>query len=84
MKRAGMAIVIVLAVSGCDSIFQNHYAEYAPTETGVLTRPWFERDRPAEITPVYCYRTLVEMECFDQAMVGTERPAVWTYRSARP
>ena len=84
MKRVGMAIAIVLAASGCESIFQNHYAEHAPTETKVLTRPWFDREIPATMKPVYCYKTLVEMECFDQAMVGTERPTVWTYQSTKP
>lgn len=84
MKRLGLAVAIGLAVSGCGSIFQNHYAEYAPTETTVFTRPWFDRDQPTELKPIYCYKTLVELECFDQAMVGSERPAVWTYRSVKP
>lgn len=83
MKRIGLALIIGLAVSGCGNIFQNHYAEYAPTETQILARPWFDRDNPSELEPVYCYKTLVEMECFDQAMVGSERPAVWTYRSTK-
>ena len=84
MKRLGLAVVVALSVSSCGSVFQNHYAEYEPTETKVLTRAWFERDNPAQLEPVYCYKTLVEMECFDQAMVGSERPAVWTYRAVKP
>ena len=71
-------------VSGCDTldiVFQDHYYGHAPTETDVIKRPWFERDQPTNLEPVYCYKTLVELECFDQARVGDERPAVWTYKA---
>ena len=70
-------------VSGCDTldmVFQDRYSEHAPTETKVLKRPWFERENPTQLEPVYCYKTLVELECFDKARAGDERPAVWTYK----
>ncbi len=77
----------LFAGGGCDTldtIFQERYSEHAPTETKVLTRPWFERDNPTNLEPVYCYKTLVELECFDKARSGDERPAVWTYQSVKP
>jgi hypothetical protein len=73
----------VSLVSGCgtlDMVFQDRYSENAPTETKVLKRPWFDRDNPTQLEPVYCYKTLVELECFDKARAGDERPAVWTYK----
>jgi hypothetical protein len=71
----------VSLVSGCgalDTVFQDRYPENAPTETKVLNRPWFKRENPTQLEPVYCYKTLVELECFDKARANDERPAVWT------
>ena len=71
-------------VSGCDTldnIFQDHYSSHAPTETDVIKRPWFERDQPTNMEPVYCYKTLVELECFDHPRAGDARPAVWTFKA---
>ena len=61
-------------------VFQDRYSGHARTETKVLKRPWFDRDNPTQLEPVYCYKTLVELECFDKARAGDERPAVWTYK----
>lgn len=79
-----MFCVILVAESGCgslDSVFQDHYSEYEVTETDIVTRPWFERDNPTKLQPIYCYKTLVQHECFDKARSNDERPAVWTYKS---
>ena len=89
MKRfwlmiATTAPVFAAACDPLDTIFKDRYSEHAPTETKVLERPWFKRDNPTKLEPVYCYKTLVELECFDHARPGDERPAVWTYRAARP
>ena len=89
MRQLLPVVVLVGTVSlviGCDSldiVFEDHYSGYAPTETGVLKRPWFERDKPTNLEPVYCYKTLVELECFNSARQGDERPAVWTYKAVR-
>ncbi|MEL0019633.1 MAG: hypothetical protein VW709_07135 [Rickettsiales bacterium] len=89
MKRLLPILFLTLAfgATGCgalDTIFQERYSEHAPTETKVLTRPWFERDKPTNLEPVYCYKTLVELECYDKARPGDERPAVWTYQAVKP
>ena len=89
MRQLLSVVVLVGTVSlviGCDTldlVFQEHYSEYALTETDVLKRPWFRRDKPTNLEPVYCYKTLVELECFDSARQEDERPAVWTYKAVR-
>ena len=89
MRQLLPVVVLVGTVSlviGCDSLdilFEDHYSGYAPTETGVLKRPWFERDKPTNLEPVYCYKTLVELEYFDSARQEAERPAVWTNKAVR-
>ena len=89
MRQLLPVVVLVGTVSlvfGCDTldiVFQEHYSEYALTETDVLKRPWFRRDKPTNLEPVYCYKTLVELECFDSARQEDERPAVWTYKAVR-
>ncbi len=79
MTRFSIFVFFTIFLVACE----NHYAEYAPSETDVLSRPWLKRDNPAALEPVYCYKTLVELECFDKAQAGTERPAVWTYQPAK-
>ena len=89
MRQLLPVVVLVGTVSlviGCDTldlVFQEHYSEYALTETDILKRPWFRRDKPTNLGPVYCYKTLVELECFDSARQEDERPAVWTYKAVR-
>lgn len=84
LSVAVLAVSLLLAGCGSlDMIFQDHYSEYEPTETQVLKRPWFTRENPTKLEPVYCYRTLVKHECFDQVRPGDERPAVWTYRGVK-
>ena len=89
MRQLLPVVVLVGTVSlliGCDTldiVFQDHYSEYSPTETGVLKRPWFKRDKPTNLELVYCYKTLVELECFDSVREGDERPAVLTYKAVR-
>ena len=89
MRQLLSVVVLVGTVSlviGCDTldiVFQEHYSEYALTETDVFKSPWFERDKPTDLEPVYCYKTLVELECFENARPGDERPAVWTYKAVR-
>ena len=70
----------VFLLSGCDT-FGTHNSERTLTETGVIKRAWFERDQPTNIEPIYCYKTLVELECFDRVREKDERPAVWTYKA---
>ena len=73
MRQLLPVVVLVGTVSlviGCDSldiVCEDHYSGYAPTETGVLKRPWFERDKPTNLEPVYCCKPLVELEYFDSA-----------------
>ena len=89
MRQLLPVVVLVGTVSlviGCDTldiVFQEHYSKNALTETDVLKRPWFRRDKPTNLEPVYCYKTLVELECFDSARQEDERPAVWTYKAVR-
>ena len=89
MRQLLPVVVLVGTVSlviGCDSldiVSQEHYSEYTLTETNVLKRPWFRRDKPTNLEPVYCYKTLVELECFENARPGDERPSVWTYKAVR-
>lgn len=82
----GLVLGIATFANGCDTldmVFRDRYSEHAPTETKVLKRPWFDRENPTQLEPVYCYKTLVKLECFDKARAGDERPAVWTYQPAR-
>ena len=89
MRQLLPVVVLVGTVSlviGCDTldiVFQEHYSNHALTETDVLKRPWFRREKPTNLEPVYCYKTLVELECFNSARQGDKRPAVWTYKAVR-
>ena len=76
-------VSLVIGCDTLDNVFQEHYSKHGLTETDVLKRPWFERDKPTNLEPVYCYKTLVELECFENARPGDERPAVWTYKAVR-
>lgn len=56
---AAAAAVVMPLLSGC-----------APTETELLTAGFVERDYFPPGPPVYCYRTLAEVDCYRSPQPG--------------
>jgi len=53
---------IALALAGC----QNPWIENpVNTEEVILTMGWY-KPRPIVPEPIYCYRTLAKVDCFDE------------------
>lgn len=52
-RRLAILAVMVLAFGGC-----------APTETELLTEDFVDRDYFPPGPPVYCYRTLADVDCY--------------------
>ncbi len=59
MPRRTAALAVALVLSGC-----NPFSGYAPSETELLTAGIVPRDSHPAGPPVYCYRTLAEVDCY--------------------
>ena len=60
-RRMAVLAVVTAAVSigGC-----NPFSPFAPTETELLTADYVPRNSFPPGPPVYCYRTLAEVDCY--------------------
>ncbi len=78
MKKLAMCFVLFVLLAACD----NPWLEYRAGERDALVKGWYARENPPGLVPIYCYKTLAELECFDKPRENDERQAVWTYRAA--
>lgn len=58
-RRMMMMLAVAMGLSAC-----NPFSAYAPTETELLTAGLVPRDSRPSGPPVYCYRTLAEVDCY--------------------
>ena len=59
MPRRVAALAAAMMLSAC-----NPFSGFAPTETELLTADFVPRDSFPPGPPVYCYRTLAEVDCY--------------------
>ena len=62
-----MAAIAAVALMGAMLGGCNPFAGFAPTETELLTAGTVARDHYPPGPPVYCYRTLAEVDCHRMA-----------------
>jgi len=78
MKKLATCFASLVLLTGCD----NPFLEFREGERDALMKGWYARENPPAMVPIYCYKTLADLECFDQVRQDDERPAAWTYRAA--
>lgn len=76
MERA-----VLVGVAGCLALLAGCGG---PGERQVLASGWLEREILPPLQPVYCYRTLVDYDCYPAPLAGSDRAPVATYRAVQP
>ncbi len=78
MRLSVLVVGAFVLVAGC----ANPFSSFAPDEDTIIERTWLTGAEKRGLVPVYCYRTLVKLECFDRPRSNDGRPMIRTYRAA--